>query len=96
MALSADGVYEAEGYDDDSVLVVKHDRSKGTNATFQLAPPASARGPEPSHIAFTPDNNYLAASTRDLTIRLYDLQHLAGQSAPPTTLATEKFSHPGR
>jgi WD40 repeat protein len=93
MALSAGGVYEAEGYDDDSVLVVKHDRSKGTNATFQLAPPASARGPEPSHVAFSPDNNYLAASTRDLTIRLYDLQHLAGQSAPPTTLATEKFSH---
>jgi WD40 repeat protein len=106
MAFTADGIYEAEGYDDDSVLVTKHDRSKGASVTFRLTPAASPRGLM-SRVAFSPDDHYLAFSTRDLTVRLHDLTQLPGQSVPPITfvdlsmnlltrevaLTAEKFSH---
>lgn len=106
MAFSADGIYEAEGYDDDSVLVTKHDRSKGTSVTFRLTH-AARPGGLVSRVAFTPDDHYLASSTRDLTVRLHDLTQLPGQSVPPITFAdlsmnsltrevayaAEKFSH---
>ena len=95
MAFSPDGILEAEGYNDDSVLVTQHDWSKGDSVPFPLTQATSPAGPVPrkhfSRVAFSPDNHYLASSTCDLTVRLHDVKN--GQSAPPVIFAAEKFSH---
>ena len=100
MAFSPDGMLEAEGYSDDSLHVTKHDWSRGDSVPFPLTQATSPASSVPlkyfSRVAFSPDNHYLASSTRDLTVRLHDITRITGQSAPPIgperTFTSEKFS----
>ncbi|HZJ16259.1 MAG TPA: WD40 repeat domain-containing protein [Chthoniobacteraceae bacterium] len=92
MAFSPNGVFEAEGYNDDTLMLTRRDRATNTSEPIELVPPLPTVGPV-SNVAFSRDSRFLVSSARDLTMRRHDLANNISPDSEPAIFSTGKFAH---